>query len=43
MTPFLDPSEAISKAAQDPDMRFVAIKSVELQDIQSVHRIWQRQ
>lgn len=35
-------AEAIAKAAQDPDMRFVAIKNVELQDIQSVHRIRQR-
>jgi transposase len=32
-------SEVICEAVQRPDMRFVAIKSVEQQDVQSVHRI----
>lgn len=32
-------AEAICEAVQRPGMRFVAIKSVEQQDIQSVHRI----
>jgi len=32
-------AEAICEAVQRPDMRFVAIKSVEQQDIQSLHRM----
>ena len=35
-------AQAIAKAASDPDMRFVSLKTVEQQDIQCLHRIRQR-
>jgi transposase len=35
-------AQAIAEAASRPTMHFVAIKSVEQQDIQSIHRIRQR-
>ncbi|WP_051908328.1 IS110 family transposase [Candidatus Odyssella acanthamoebae] len=35
-------SEAICEAITRPHMRFVAIKSVEQQDIQVLRRIWSR-
>ena len=35
-------AQAIAEAAQRPDMQFVAIKSIEQQDVQILHRIRQR-
>ena len=32
-------AEAICEAAQRPNMRFVAVKSIEQQDIQAIHRM----
>lgn len=35
-------AEAIAEAAQRPNMRFVAVKRVEQQDLQNIHRVRER-
>src|SRR5262249_1156701 len=35
-------AQAITEAASRPEMRFVAVKNVEQQDIQNIHRVRQR-